>query len=212
MVLDEQELRELLAAAADRASPPRFSMASLAARIGRRRARITGLAASSLLAVAAIAVAVPVALNGPSTVPMSGYQSRPAVLPFRLSFPVAVNGQSRVAKAGLPTFTVTPGERLRIRIGVTVPAHARVRTLWLGVSNGAITSPGPDGQRPASMHPVLARIREPLTPGLHTFRLTWTMPTGLPRGYTVWLIAGWTYRQGAVGQGVAELVTPLNRS
>jgi hypothetical protein len=35
------------------------------------------------------------------------------------------------------------------------------------------------------------------------------MPTGVPRGTTVWLVAGWTTRQedASVGQGVAELVT-----
>jgi hypothetical protein len=115
-------------------------------------------------------VAVPVGLSGPSTAPTA----HPAKIPFRLSFTVAVNGQSRMfSKTGSPPgFTVGPGEHLRIRIGVTVPAHAKVTTLWLGVSKGVFTSPGRDGQRPASMRPVLAHTRMPLTPGLHTFRLT----------------------------------------
>ena len=70
--------------------------------------------------------------------------------------------------------------------------------------------PGPHGRRPASMHPVLAHTRKPLIPGLHTFATTWTMPTGLPQGTTLWLVTGWTTRQenASVGQGVAELVTP----
>ena len=208
MVLDEQELRHHLAAAADRASAPRFTVDDLTGRIRRRRAKITGLVPGSLLAVAAIAVAVPVALSGPGTPPTA----HPAVGPFRLSFTVAVNGQPRVfPKNGPPpSFTATPGEHLRIRIGVTVPAHAEVTTLWLGISRGVFTAPGPHGRRPASMDPVLAHTRKPLTPGLHTFAMTWAMPTGLPRGTTLWLVTGWTTRQenASVGQGVAELVTP----
>ncbi len=208
MVLDEQELRHHLAAAADRASAPRFTVDDLTGRIRRRRAKITGLVSGSLLAVAAIAVAVPVALSGPGTPPTA----HPAVGPFRLSFTVAVNGQPRVfPKNGPPpSFTATPGEHLRIRIGVTVPAHAEVTTLWLGISRGVFTAPGPHGRRPASMDPVLAHTRKPLTPGLHTFAMTWAMPTGLPRGTTLWLVTGWTTRQenASVGQGVAELVTP----
>ncbi len=149
MVLDEQELRHHLAAAADRASAPRFTVDDLTGRIRRRRAKITGLVSGSLLAVAAIAVAVPVALSGPGTPPTA----HPAVGPFRLSFTVAVNGQPRVfPKNGPPpSFTATPGEHLRIRIGVTVPAHAEVTTLWLGISRGVFTAPGPHGRRPASM-------------------------------------------------------------
>ena len=208
MVLDEQELRQHLAVAADHASAPRFTIEGLTGRIRRRRAKITGLVSASLLAVAAIAVAVPAALSGPGTAPTS----HPATVPFRLSLTVAVNGQPRVfPKNGPPpSFTVTPGEHLRIRIGVTVPAHAKVTTLWLGISRGVFTSPGRDGQRPASMRPVLAHTRRPLTAGLHTFRLTWTMPAQLPRGTTLWLVAGWTTKQedASVGQGVAELVTP----
>jgi hypothetical protein len=208
MVLDEQELRHHLAAAADRASAPRFTVDDLTCRVRRRRPKITGLVSGSLLAVAAIAVAVPVALSGSGTPPTA----HPAVVPFRLSFTVAVNGQPRVfPKNGpAPSFTVTPGEHLRIRIGVTIPAHAKVTTLWLGISRGVFTAPGPLGRRPASMHPVLAHIRKPLIPGLHTFATTWTMPTGLPQGTTLWLVTGWTTRQenASVGQGVAELVTP----
>ncbi len=93
---------------------------------------------------------------------------------------------------------------------MTIPAHANVTTLWLGISRGVFTAPGPHGRRPASMHPVLAHTRKRLIPGLHTFATTWTMPTGLPQGTTLWLVTGWTTRQenASVGQGVAELVTP----
>lgn len=210
MVLDEQELRQQLAAAADQASAPRFTIEGLTGRIRRRRAKITGLVAGALLAVVAIAVAVPVALSGPGTPPTASASAPETIRPLPIT--VAVNGQSRAFRkhGTLPGFTVTPGEHLRIRIGVTVPAHAEVTTLWLGISRGVYTSPGSDGQRPASMRPVLAHTRKPLTAGLHTFRLTWTMPTGLRRGTTLDLFAGWTTRRddASVGQGVAELVTP----
>lgn len=69
MILDEQELRQQLAAAADHVSAPRFTVDGLISRIRRRRARILGLISGSLLAVAALAVAVPVALSGPGTPP-----------------------------------------------------------------------------------------------------------------------------------------------
>ena len=56
---------------------------------------------------------------------------------------MAVNGQVRVfPKGGAPlSLTVTPGKRLRIRIGVVVPARAKVTTLWLGISKGAFGTP-----------------------------------------------------------------------
>lgn len=207
MVLDEHELRERLAAAADLASAPRFTADDLAGRIRRRRAKIGGLISGLLLAAAAIAVMVPVALTGPGT----AGESRPAVVPFQLSFTVAVNGRPRVfPRHGVPRFPVSAGEHLNIRVGVVVPAHAKLSTLWLGISRGDFTAPGPDGQRPASMRPVLAHTRKPLMTGTHTFRLTWTVPAGLPGGTTLWLVTGWTTRQehASVGQGVAQFVTP----
>lgn len=209
MVFDEQELRQRLEATADRVSAPRFTVEGLADRIRRRRAKIVGLASVSLLAVAAVAVAVPVALSGPST-PQTASSPPKVVRP--LSVTVAVNGQSRARpkNAPPPSFTVTPGEHLRIRIGVTVPAHVKVTPLWLGVTNGVFSSPGPDGQRPTGLRQVLAHTRKPLPSGLHIFRLTWTVPAGLRRGTTLWLVAEWTsiQEQASVGQGIAELVTP----
>jgi len=207
MVLDEHELRERLAAAADLASAPCFTADDLTGRIRRRRAKIAGLVSGLLLAIAAIAVAVPVALTGRGT----AGEARPAVVPFQLSFTVLVNGRRPATpRHGVPSsFPVTSGEHLNIRVGVIVPAHAKVSTLWLGISRGDFTAPGRDGQRPASMRPVLAHTRKPLMTGTHTFRLTWTMPAGSPRGSTLWLVTGWTTRQeyASVGQGVAEFVT-----
>jgi hypothetical protein len=204
MAFDEQDLRERLEAVAAHAGPPRFTVEGLIGRIRRRRARIIGLVLGSLLAVAGIAVAIPISLSSQSTPPIA----RPAVVPFSPSFTVRVNGQSAMHPQGgrIPRFAVTPGEQLRISIGVTVPAHARVTTLtprvtalWLGVSRGVIGTLG-------DMRPILARTRKPLTPGLHTFRLRWTVPTGLPRGTTRYLVANWEAEQASVAQFIAELV------
>jgi hypothetical protein len=144
MGLNQDELRQRLTEAAESVSAPRFTLECLSSRIRRRRAKILGLGSGSLLAVAAIAVAVPVTLGGHGT-PL---RTRPMLPPFHLSFTAAVNGQSRVfPKNGPPpSFTVTRGEHLRIRIGVIVPAHARVTTLWLGVATGAFGPPTGSGR------------------------------------------------------------------
>jgi hypothetical protein len=209
MSLDEQEMRQQLEAVADHVSAPRFTIEGVISRIRRRRAKILGLVSGSLLAVAAIAVAVPVALSGPNTPPTAG---PPTGHLFRLSFTVAVNGQSRVflKNGSPPSFTVTPGEHLRIHIDVTVPAHAKVTTLWLGVTKDDFSPPGRHGQRPPGMRPVLAGTRKPLAPGPHTFSLTWTVPARLPGGTSLWLAAAWATKQqdARVAQPVAGLVTP----
>jgi hypothetical protein len=206
MVLNEGELRHLLAAAADHVSAPRFTLEGLRSRIRRRRAKILGLVSGSLLAVAAIAVAVPVTLSARGTPP----RAQPMLAPFDLSYTVAVNGQSGVLPQGrhIPRFIVTPGEDLSIRIGVIVPAHAKVTALWLGVATGAFGSPGRDGQRPFGMDPVLAHTGKPLTPGRHTFRLTWTMPAQLNPRASLLLVAAWETKDARVAEPVAELVTP----
>jgi hypothetical protein len=203
MVLDEHELRQHLSAAADQASAPRFTIEGLISRTRRRRAKIFALVSGSLLAVAAMAVAVPVALSSPG-VPPATVAPKPV---FRLAFTVALNGQSRIfpENGPAPSFTVAPGEQLRIHVGVLVPDHAKVTTLWLGIDKDMVP-PGRNGQRPLGMHPVLAHSRQPLTHGLHTFRLTLTVPAQLHRG--TFLVAAWTTKRedASVAQPVAELV------
>lgn len=209
MVPDDPELRQRLKATANRVRAPSFTVAPLVGRIRRRRGKIIGVASGSLLAVAAIAVAVPVALSSPSPVSMLA-PSAPAVAELRLSFTVAVNGQARVRpkNAPPPVFTLTPGEHVSISVGVIAQAHATVTNLWLGIAGGGIGSPGPGGQRPPGLQPVLAHIRGPLTPGRHTFRLTWTMPSHLPRGASLSLIAAWQQPNASIGAPIAELVPP----
>jgi hypothetical protein len=209
MGVDEQDLRQRLMAAADRAGAPSFAVAPLASRIRRRRAKIIGLASGSLLAVAAIAVTVPVALTNSSTGPTL-VPGAPSAAALRLSFTVAVNGQSRARpkNAPPPVFTLIPGKHLSISVGVLVQAHATVTNLWLGIAKGGIGSPGPDGQRPPGLQPVLAHARGPLTAGQHTFRLAWTMPSHLPRGTSLSLVAAWQQPDARIGAPIAELVPP----
>jgi hypothetical protein len=207
VVLDEQDLRKRLKATADRVQGPSFTAADVTSRIRRRRTKIIGLASGLLLVVAAVAVAVPVALINPSPGAES-VPGRPAAV--KMQFMVTVNGQTRARpKNGPPpVFTLHPGAHLSIRVGVLVEAHANVTDLWLGISKGSIGSPGPGGQRPAGMQPVLAHPPGQLTPGLHTFRLAWTMPAHLPRGGSVLLAAGWRQPDASIGSFMAEFVLP----
>jgi hypothetical protein len=206
MVLDEQDLRQRLRATADRVQGPSFTAANVAGRIRRRRAKIIALASGLLLAVTAAAVAVPVTLIDPSP----GPESVPSVVKMRMSFTVTVNGQSRTRpkNAPPPVFTIHPGEHLSIKVGVLVQQHAKVTNLWLGITRGKLGSPGPGGQRPAGLQPVLAHSPGQLTPGPHTFRLAWTMPAHLPRGGSVLLAAGWEQPDASIGSFIAELVPP----
>jgi hypothetical protein len=198
MVLDEQDLRHRLASAAFQASAPRFTAEGVAGRIRRRRTKILGMFSASLLVVAAVAVAIPVALTGSGNRPVM----HPAKPPFLLTYTVAVNGQSHAfAEDGSPpTFVVALGEPLTIDVGVRVPARAEVAVFWLGISTGLFSPPGRDGQQPAGMHPALAHTLKPLAAGLHTFSLTWTVPARL-RVRTVLLVAGWTTKQQDTGVG-----------
>lgn len=196
MSLDEQELRQRLETVAAQVSAPRLTVEGLTGRIRRRRAIVLGLVSGSLLTVAAVAVAVPVALSGMST---PSARRPPPKIPFLLSFTVVVNGQSRVpSENGPPSFTVTPGEDLRINVEVTVPAQHRVAALWLGISRGAIGAPG-------DLRPILVHARQPLGPGSYRFRLRWTVPAGLPPGTLRYVAAEWDAQQGHVGQFVAGL-------
>jgi hypothetical protein len=196
MVLDEDELSQHLAEVASHASPPRFTPEDLISQIRRRRARILGLVSGPLLAVAAVAVAVPVALSG-STLPM---KHPPTKFPPPLAFMVAINGQSRVSPGdgSPPGFTVAPGEGLRINVEADVPADLRVTTLRLGISEGTLSTSG-------NLHPILAHISTPLGPGSHVFRLRWAVPSGLRPGTLRYVAAGWESEQGHVARFIARL-------
>jgi hypothetical protein len=163
---------------------------------GEALAHALGLVSGPLLAVAAVAVAVPVALSG-STLSM---KHPPAKIPTPLSFMVAVNGQSRVfpENGAPPGFTVNAGEGLRIDVEATVPAHLRVTALRLGISGGVISTQD-------SLHPILAHISKPLGPGSHRFRLEWTVPAGLRPGTLRYVAAELEVEQGHLAQFIASL-------
>jgi hypothetical protein len=208
MSFDEQDLRRRLAAAAMQASAPRFSVESLARRVRRRRAQVIGAVSAPFLAVAALAVAVPVALSGAGA-PVRGH---PAALPFRPSVTVMVTDVSRhhtvrpAAHVPQPLFAVSPGERLVIHVGVTVPRHATVTALWLGIT-GNLWGSGPGG-RPVGMHPVLAHTRHPLRDGEHRFRFGWTVPAWMRAGNTRWLTMAWAFKDGEAVGGIAQFGVP----
>jgi hypothetical protein len=196
MVLDEGELRQHLAEVASHASAPRFTPEDLIRQIRRRRAKVLGLLSGPLLAVAAIAVGVPLVLSGLST----PGKFVPANIPHPLSFKVAVNGQSQASpgNGSPPRFTVTPGEGLRINIEATVPAHLRVTALWLGISAGVIGASD-------NLQPILAHISTPLGPGSHMFQLRWTVPSGLRSGTLRYVAADWEIGHRRVARFIAEL-------
>jgi hypothetical protein len=84
----------------------------------------------------------------------------PETMP-RVTFTPTVNGQPAVRpRTGGPhRYHVRPGERLVVKVAVTVPRHLTVTALWFGISTG-ILGGGPNGT--GSMHPILAHYRQPL--------------------------------------------------
>lgn len=210
MSIDEQELRSRLAETAAQAGPPRFTTDDLAARvrrIRRRRRRRGGVIAAVSVAAVASAVAIPLIRGGASQPVMS----TPGPPPPGLSYTVTANGQTRAVATGtaLPLFTITPGENLRIKVGVTVPAHVRVTALWLGISKGS-WGIGPNG--PTGINPILAHIRKSLGPGTYSFRLRWTVPAGLRPRTNRYLATAWSFREaptGEVARAIADFAAPL---
>jgi hypothetical protein len=151
----------------------------------------------------------------------SGPQSRPAPPLRPLLFAVTVNGRRPIrpivaqappkgcgrspadpcpASLG-PGFFVTPGERLSLRVVVTVPARARISGLWLGISSGTF---GFSDAGPVGLAPILAHLRADLAPGQHAVELAWTVPAGTARGTVIWLAASWTGMLPIAGAGGSQ--------
>ncbi|HYZ56937.1 MAG TPA: hypothetical protein VE733_26035 [Streptosporangiaceae bacterium] len=213
MSIDERELRSRLAETAALAGPPRFTTEDLAARvrrIRRRRRRRAGIIAAVSVAAVASAVAIPLTRGGTS---QPVIMHPPPAAP-ELSYMVTVNGQTRAVPAtgpaALPLFTITPGERLTMTVEVTVPAPRAMTALWLGITNGMLSS-RPGG--PADMKPILAAsTRVPLRPGTHRFVLHWTVPAGLRPGTSRQLSVEWAWSGSEPGEAeriVAEFAVPL---
>lgn len=121
---------------------------------------------------------------------------------------MTVNGQTRTVPAtGAPTlFTVTPGQRLTMTVEVRVPAPRAMTALWLGITNGVLSTH-------AGMEPILAAsTRVPLRPGAHRFVLHWTVPAGLVPGTSRQLSAQWAWRgpePGNAEREIADFAVPL---
>ncbi len=209
MSLTEQELREQMEAAAAQALPPRFTVTDLEGRIRRQRAKNARAVSACIAAIAALAVAIPLALanSTPQFAAPAVGQSQPLAL-RDLQFTVTVNGQRPSIRSQLklpsgcgrspsdpcpappePGFTVSPGERLGILVAVAIPARARLTALWLGISSGTF---GFARTEPIGLQPILAHIRTGLQPGRRSFLIEWTVPGQKPHGTTLWLAASWS--------------------
>jgi hypothetical protein len=88
---------------------------------------------------------------------------------------------------------------------VTVPRHATVTALSLGISTKGF---GGSPQHPTGVRPVLARSGQQLAAGRHTFGLNWRVPEGQPidrPGARLDLVSVWSNSQGDVAQSIATL-------
>jgi hypothetical protein len=145
----------------------------------------------------------------PSTRCPPGVPCPPPPLP-RLAYVITINRHS-AAYAGQggaqPRYHIRPGEHLQMTVSVTVPSHLRLTALWLGISHGTWGT-GPRG-RPTGMNPILAHSRQPLSTGMHTFRLHWHVPGGQPGG-SLYLVSDWSSQQPPVGTAGAIAVLAVH--
>jgi hypothetical protein len=210
MGITEQELREHLAAAASQAAEPGFTLEHIASGIIRKRRRITVMALAGLAAVVALAVSIPLATGGNKPGPM---EVPPSSAPS-VHFVVSVNGHHGYHRGH--TFVVRPGELVTIDVEVTVPRHATVTALWLGISTGTYGVTHPRGTygnvdlRPIGIRQMLEHARQALRAGRHTFTLKWTAP--VRQTAQVPLAGDWAFTtQGPPYQGtVAELIAQFD--
>jgi hypothetical protein len=139
-----------------------------------------------------------------STLP--AWRILPAAPLPRVTFIPAINGKSAAPRKDghAPSYRVRPGERLIMRVTVTVPSHLTLTALWFGISTG-IVGGGSNGT--GSMHPILAHYRQPLSTGSHTFGLRWRVPKRRS-GTSLYLVTSWSSRHppANVGQFVAQLI------
>jgi len=89
---------------------------------------------------------------------------------------------------------VSPGEHLNIRVTVGIPARAKLDGLWVGISNGTLTSPDKVGGPFGGLRPILLHLAG-LTAGQHTVRFGWTVPARTTFGTVMLLSSSWTVRQ-----------------
>jgi hypothetical protein len=124
----------------------------------------------------------------------------------QLTYVLTINGHSvpRTENGEAPRIQVRPGQHVLIKVVVTLPGSIKVTALWLGISSG------PYGfsqkHRPVNLSPILARSRETLTGGSHTFTLQWRVPQHR-RGLL--LMSDWSSVQPSAE--VAEPIASLSR-
>lgn len=160
-----------------------------------------------LLAVSLTAVAAVGSCSSSPRCP-PGASCPPPRVP-KLTFIPTINGKTGVLREDghVPTYRVRSGESLLMRVTVTVPRHTTVTALLLGIST---KSYGGSPQHPIGVHPTLARTRQALAAGRHTFGLRWRIPEDQlinQPGESILLVSVWSTEQppASVGQPIAAL-------
>jgi hypothetical protein len=175
----------------------RQALGGVAARARRRPVRTAALSAGAAVVTAVAAIPLSFA-GGPAAVPgpaVGSYVTGTSrgIGPFKtVPWPwpgIRMNGRPPADAGGTaaePWFDVVAGERVTFTVTVTVPAHAEMTKLFLGITaSGTVSGIGPRG--PIGMAPVLATASH-LTAGRHQFTLHWTVPrhgTVVDAGYEV---------------------------
>jgi hypothetical protein len=186
------------------------ALSGVAGRVRRRPMRAAALSAG-VAGVAAVVV-IPLSLGsgtGTSSAAGAGTPTSELLVPLK-SVPapwsaLTLDGRppkDADGKAAEPWFNVSAGETVTFAVTVTVPAHAEMTKLFLGITvNGTETGVGPHG--PVGMATVLATASH-LTAGPHRFTVHWTVPTGkAPNlGYQVAGAAYWP--RGTKGEPGSE--------
>jgi hypothetical protein len=187
------------------------TLSGVAGRLRRRPVRAALLSAG--VAGLAAVVAIPLSLGGGTATPSAAGAGRPTsellVSPLK-SVPApwsafTLNGRppkDADGKGSEPWFDVTAGETVTFTVTVTVPAHAEMTKLFLGITvNGSDTGVGPHG--PVGMATVLATASR-LRAGPHRFTVHSTVPEDkAPNlGYQVAGAAYWP--RGTKGEPYSE--------
>jgi len=188
----------------------RQTLAGVAGRVRRRPMRAAALSVG--VAGVAAALVIPLSLSsgtGTLSATETGAPTSALLVPLK-SVPapwsaLTLDGRppkDASGKAGEPWFDVSAGETVTFAVTVTVPAHAEMTKLFLGITvNGTETGTGPHG--PVGMATVLATASH-LTAGPHRFTVHWTVPTGKGTnlGYEVAGAAYWP--RGTKGEPGSE--------
>jgi hypothetical protein len=186
-------------------------LGGVAGRVRRRPVRAAALSVGAT--GVAVLAAIPLSLGGGTGPPGAAGAGSPT--PELLVSPpkpvpapwsaLTLNGrppEDADGKAAEPWFDVRAGQTVTFAVTVTVPAHAEMTKLFLGITvNGTSAGTGPHG--PAGMAAVLASASH-LAAGPHRFTVRWTVPEGKSPdlGYQVAAAAYWP--RGTKGEPYSE--------